>query len=148
MRFGYSTESVMAHFDKCPECGETNHYVDGLGERNFDCGFVGNEEEERLHRCDADPEARQRAREVGGTETEVTRFRLALLDAAHAIETIAKDMEDGTPGRDHAASCRDVVRQLREFAGHSQTARPVAGAVGSVTENVWRFGNLFGVKGS
>lgn len=106
----------MAEYSKCPECGETN-YQEYLATRSFDCGFKGCFDERRA-RCGR-KDKRKADDTAGATDN---RYRLALLDAAQVVDVIASDMtRDGTGGT-YAERCRELARQMREFAGHSRDA--------------------------
>jgi len=49
---------------------------------------------------------------------EVARYRLSLLDAAQSLDAMANDM-DARNVADFPARCRELARQMREFAGHT-----------------------------
>lgn len=109
----------MSYWRKCPECGETNYYEYGFTQA-FDCGFKGrNCEDRREARCNAGGKSAKRSPAAVPVDAAAVRLRLALLDAAHVAETIANDM--GRAGRDddYAARCRELARQMRAFAGHT-----------------------------
>ncbi len=99
-------------FSKCPECGETNYEEDTDGLRIFDCGFES-EEERRVSRCD-NPDPR-----VQEIPAEIARYRLALFDCAQAAETIGNDMQAKGVAGEFTERCRDLARQMRDFAGNS-----------------------------
>lgn len=107
----------MGGFTKCPECSETNYY-DQNYTRYFDCGFQGSSyNNTRHHRCDG----AKRKKEAPALDHEAARYRLALLDAAHAAEGIASDLRaDEHP--EYAERCAALARQMREFAGHTDLA--------------------------
>ena len=99
-------------FERCPECGETN-YEEEYSHRTFDCGFVGLHST-RSSRCD-NPKKKIRPVDI---PAEVSRYRLAFLDAAQVADSIAADMmTDGQPA-EFSARCRELAKQMREFAGH------------------------------
>jgi hypothetical protein len=100
-------------FEKCPECGETN-YEEEYSYRTFDCGFVGFGSV-RSSRC----ERPRRQTATIDVPVEVARYRLALLDAAQAADTIAADMTAESQSPAFAARCRELAAQMREFAGHT-----------------------------
>ncbi len=99
-------------FSKCPECGETNYEENSTSFRTFDCGFVGFYND-RDKRC-GNPKGRAPA-----IPAEIARYRLALLDAAQAAETIGKDMKANGAAPEFAGRCLELARQMREFAGHT-----------------------------
>lgn len=99
-------------FSKCPECGETNYAEDDCHGRKFDCGFKGFLDT-REKRC-GNPKGRAPA-----IPAEIARYRLALLDAAQAAETIGKDMNANGAAPEFAGRCLELARQMREFAGHT-----------------------------
>ena len=99
-------------FEKCPECGDTNYAEEDYKYRKFDCGFVGFYED-RKKRC-GNPKGSAPA-----IPAEVARYRLALLDAAQAAETISNDMIANGVAPDYAGRCRELARQMRAFAGHT-----------------------------
>ena len=103
-------------FDSCPECGETNYEEDVYSERYFDCDFQskGNK---RTARC-GNPR-RDRSDRRPDIPAEVNRYRLALLDAAHAAETIATDMDAEQADRRYIEQITHLANQMRELAGHS-----------------------------
>ena len=104
-------------FRKCPECGETNYYESGLS-RYFDCGFQGRTYSDvREQRCGG---ARRKTSREASPELsdDAARYRLALLDAAHAADGIAADLiADGQS--EHARRCAELAKQMRQFAGHT-----------------------------
>ena len=100
-------------FTKCPECGETNH-AEHSSFRTFDCGFQG-WYDTRNKRC-GNPKGRAPAVSI---PAEVARYRLALLDAAQAAETIGHDMTEDGNSPEFAGRCRELARQMRAFAGHT-----------------------------
>jgi hypothetical protein len=101
-------------FEKCPECGETN-YEEKYGHRTFDCGFVGLGYTRSI-RC-GNPRKKIASIDI---PAEVSRYRLALLDAAQAAESIAADMMADNQSAEFAARCRELAKQMRNFAGHGQ----------------------------
>lgn len=106
-------------FSKCPECGETNYYEQSYT-RYFDCGFQASTlTTTREARCGSDDrKSNKRKRAEPTLSDEASRYRLALLDAAHAAEGIAADLRaDALP--EHAEKCAALARQMREFAGHT-----------------------------
>ena len=52
-----------------------------------------------------------------------SRYRLALLDAALVVETIAEDITGSGHSGHFARRCCELARQMREFAGYTTRAR-------------------------
>ena len=97
-------------YEKCPECGDTNYEEDADGDRTFDCGFMSNDDQ-RTSRCDnPDPS-------VPDVPAEIARYRLALFDCAQAADAIGNDMRAKGVAAEFAERCRELARQMREFAG-------------------------------
>lgn len=100
-------------FEKCPECGETNYEEDYSNYRSFDCGFVG-VGSRRSNRCE-NPEKKIAPIDI---PAEVSRYRLAFLDAAQVADNIAGDMIAEGQSAEFSTRCRELAKQMREFAGH------------------------------
>ena len=101
-------------FEKCPECGETNYQENTLNYRAFDCGFEGYLGR-RHNRCEG-----TKKKPTISIPAEVARYRLAFLDATQVADAIAADMAaDGNENNAFAGRCRELARQMREFAGHT-----------------------------
>lgn len=103
-------------FDRCPECGETNHSEDDDGERHFECGFSGYEDR-RTELCSRKSSMPARS-DAAGPDDSAARYRLALLDAAHVIDGIAGDAQGA--GGDLVARLGELTQQMRAFAGHDE----------------------------
>jgi hypothetical protein len=112
-------------FNKCPECGNTNFEEDSSNLRTFDCGFSG-QWDRRVKRC-RNPRPHTRGCDI---PAEVNRFRLALLDAAHAAETIAADLVETEDVEEFAERLQDLARQMRAAAGHDGSSAPLDGGIG------------------
>jgi hypothetical protein len=119
----------MAHWNRCPQCGETNFYV-AVYTQVFDCGFKGSVVSDlREARCNAGgsrhsrPSATAAAAQVVNHEAGPSQYgdgyRLVLLDAAHTAEIIADDMEEASVEDEHVGRVRSLAQQLREYGGHS-----------------------------
>jgi hypothetical protein len=121
-------------FEKCPECGETN-YQEQYSHRTFDCGFVGFGST-RSNRCGR-PKKKLPAVDI---PAEVSRYRLALLDAAQVADSIAADMMADGQSAEFARRCSELAKQMREFAGHGPNgfASPRSGAQRSGLISIFR----------
>lgn len=111
-------------FEKCPECQETNFYEGDYKHRTFDCGFQS-QYDTRTKPCRSNDRRAAGAGVPISIPHEVARYRLALLDAAQAADAIAADMTAQGHENEFAERCRDLARQMREFAGHSGVGSPV-----------------------
>lgn len=107
-------------FEKCPECGSTNFEEDDDEERFFDCGFqsVG---ERRSARCDK-PDPSHRKAAAPAADSEAARYRLALLDAAQVVDVLGSDMTSAGQDPRFVERCRELARQIKAFAGHTDAA--------------------------
>jgi hypothetical protein len=102
-------------FNECPECGETNYAEDLSNFRSFTCGFQAYPRR-RFAVC-KQPSAKRIGVERIVNDTS-SRYRLALLDAAQAADAVAADMEADGCEVIYIERCRELARQMRDFAGH------------------------------
>lgn len=112
----------MAYWKRCPECGETNYFESSYSQQ-FDCGFKGSSSwDTRERRCGGKAKSSAAKAGVGALSDDVSRYRLALLDAARVADMIASDIDRGGAPQEHAGRVRELAEQMRAFAGHSADA--------------------------
>lgn len=114
----------MAYWSECPICGEKNYY-EYDGAQHFDCGFAGSvDQDTRVERCSArDLEPDADAADEGAVpvaDADISDYRLAFLDAARVVESIAAEFAGGQGTGETASRCRDLAQQMRAFAGHGE----------------------------
>ena len=115
----------MSYFSQCPECGETNHHQRGMyGNRYVECGFQSDHIGNRTAKCDRKRKGTSNAqkRQQPLPDDSAARYRLALLDAAQVVDTVAADMHAAAQSREFVNRLRELATQMRSFAGHSAGA--------------------------